>query len=303
MMTKLRHTLHLAEVALYCEVDLNDTDNESSRWTEGEWNDFDSKRTMLERIMEKEKAEPGYLAAHKPILARIIDWIEWCKSHLEWEEYRQLWSIPIATFSDYSGSQVERANAKVLMKRYPWLSQRDGGHGTEWLGISPPDLFDVDPQSFEEFRNDVTSLDDYPCLDEEALSECEREAETEALDNWALDDFKSAVEKMLINADDLTEEAAESLVELFNEVNSDYLTRFFYKAAEKANEYWIIETGGGAWIDVKKVANSLTTEDVEDFLVEVEQDKSGKVALEQAQAVISAVEELFPKPPGRKWLD
>lgn len=299
-MEKLRYSLSLAETALYMEVDLNDSDNESFHWTEGEWNDFTAKRAMLERIMERDKREPGYIAAHKPVLGRIIDWIEWCRTHLEWEDHRQIWNIPLATFSDYSGSLVERSNAEVLLKRYPWLVQRGGGHGTEWLGISPPDLIDVTVESFSEFMNDITGLDDYPLLDEERHSEMEVEAWGEAWENWVGSDFKSEVMSNLRNADDLTDEAAEELCDQLDEVDDEYLFTFFNKAAERANEYWIIETGGGAHIDVKRIANSLTTENVEEFLVEVEQDKCDKLAY---QAVLPAVKELFPNFERRKWLD
>ena len=85
---------------------------------------------------------------------------------------RVFFAIPLATFSDYSGCSVERANARLLNDDSDikeWMSMRRGSHGTEWHGFTESDIFQMDDETITQLDDIFGSLADYPCLDDEAI--------------------------------------------------------------------------------------------------------------------------------------
>jgi len=170
------------------------------------------------------------------------------------------------TFSDYSGGSVERANVRAWRERFSdsasrlWWCEMWGGHGTEALGFHPG-LWRAARLGSDAARAMVEaleSLDDYPLLDDEALSEIEMEAQSEAWESWAGGDYRRALASELdatLSAL-LGDEAAELLgseVDL-SEAPDTALFSLFLACSDSAGIYWEIETGGGASLDVERLA-------------------------------------------------
>jgi hypothetical protein len=146
--------------------------------------------------------------------------------------------INLASGSDYSGDSVTVSNYRVLADEFAdRLVLMYGSHGTYSLAYWAGD---------EEIEERLASLDDYPVLDEDDLSEVEREAEEEAWNTWLADDLAA-----LIDPDD----------------RLDWLSADAFSAAfwqwlyEDDNEhhvgYWLHETGNSAHIDLDRIMERL----------------------------------------------
>jgi hypothetical protein len=151
------------------------------------------------------------------------------------------WFIPdLLSGSDYSGGSVTVANHRAFLREYGernGIHKLAGGHCTYAVAIHVSRLADDDIRECFEF------LDDYPCLDDETLSEVESEAEDTAWEFWAESDFKRELVKVFPEREDH-----------IDTLDSEAIRAIFEDAAEAANEYWINETGNSAWIDLERVA-------------------------------------------------
>lgn len=182
-------------------------------------------------------------------------------------------------YSDYSGCQVERANVTVLVHdrdmvmRWPmsgihWNAEHtvfqpiELNARTEWVDVEVDP--DVDAIEFygghgstelwlldsEETRETLDALDDYPAVSDEAVSEAEMEAETDAWDNWLRLDLMSTL------PDDVADDAPEgtlSLREAAESMSGD-MWECYREACEATNTYPEIETGGGVYVDLDRIA-------------------------------------------------
>lgn len=149
-------------------------------------------------------------------------------------------------YSDYSGCSVERANFRAFTEQFKagegeWWFKAWGGHGTEAIALIPG--AELDDETAEELRETFAGLENYPCLDDEALSEIEMEAENEAWESWARHDFTRGLVKLFPDHEEAIDNASDETIR-----------EIFETARETANEYWEIETGGGAWIRIEKIA-------------------------------------------------
>jgi hypothetical protein len=98
--------------------------------------------------------------------------------------------LEYATFSDYSGSTVERANYTVIIDgwqaRAEWLKTTYGGHGTAGIVIDVLAWLNAiaredDDSGAADLLEAIVALEDYPLIDEDAHSELELELEEAAL--------------------------------------------------------------------------------------------------------------------------
>jgi len=185
--------------------------------------------------------------------------------------YYTVFALDFCTFSDYSGTCVERANNKHFKEKYPFISEEVGGYGTVWTVINPNDL-DESSEEYNEFLEEYRSLLEYPVIDDELLSETELEAEIEAWNNWARDDFIDLLDKKFES--ELEEHNCIDLEEYFekyckkNDIDidfDDFVLALFKQARQNinVNEYWIIEEGGSAWIDIENIANNIAWNDIQ----------------------------------------
>lgn len=170
--------------------------------------------------------------------------------------------VPCASGSDYSGSTVEKSNAKVFEETYgenEWVHSVYGGHNTYAVAVGLTGLLGCDEDTFDAICEALEGLADYPLLDEEAHSELEMELSDEAWDSWAKGDFIRALEKAF-------EDDAE-----FEWPDDSTLRKFFEDKREEANEYWWCEGyGPDMYVRVDKVVEGITFDDLEKWAVRYE---------------------------------
>lgn len=160
------------------------------------------------------------------------------------------WFTPEATSgSDYSGCLYHRANANTILAIVESCGCPDctaddgriveisGGYGTFGIAIRG----DVQcPEILEAYA----AASDYPIMDENEWSRLEMEAQDDAWESWAEREFRSALETRFD-------------VEIEGE-----LSALFHDACERANEYWENEQGPSMYINVKRVADVVTRDDL-----------------------------------------
>lgn len=161
-----------------------------------------------------------------------------------------LWFVSNYTSgSDYSGTTAEKSNYNVIleeaerlaeeMEDETWFQTFHGGHGTYAIA------FHVD-KTPDEIVEMLEGLENYPVLDESAMSELETEEEGEAWENSYRDDYRRALEKEF-------DGDAEG-------VDDDELFKHFMEWSDKANEYWE-HSVEGPYIDVDKIAKKAAKEE------------------------------------------
>lgn len=179
-------------------------------------------------------------------------------------DYDGRFELSMCSYSDYSGGLIEQTNQKVFMENYSFLSTVRGGAGTVAAIVDPEDLPE-ESGDFDQFLEDYTSLEGYPCIDDDVWSELKVQAEIEAWASWVSQDFEGYLE-------DKIGEPLEDLVERFveeHEVKIDYdefLSKLFEYARMKTNLYYQEETGGGIYIDVDKVGEGIGEHTIEAML-------------------------------------
>ena len=168
------------------------------------------------------------------------------EAHRSYNRYEPFYALSMCTFSDYSGCDVERSNARVLAREFPeWEGVVYGGYGTEWHGFSRSDLLRMESDDFEGIMETIGAMSNYPVLDDENLAEVEMELQNEAWSNWAESDFRHGIISL---AADISPEIEESVEDYLDTIDDDNLFSIFHKACEEENEYWECETGGGMYI-------------------------------------------------------
>lgn len=148
--------------------------------------------------------------------------------------------------SDYSGGTAYRSNYNVFLEEFgdlPGVYDISGGHGTYAIGIRLDSLND-------DMLDILHGLEDYPVIDEEAMSELETEQEDEAWENWTRSEFTRALTQKF---PDLEEE--------IEDLSNDQLFELFRESADKANEYWEHDAEG-ARINVKRIVETIDEEDI-----------------------------------------
>ena len=177
------------------------------------------------------------------------------RRYCDWEDYAGMWEPKNTGYSDYSGCMVERANAEYWTTNYGIFEQVHGGHGTVWTGIPHDNLVDLDEDVYERLEQDFINLEDYPCLDDELLSEMEFRAKQEYWESYG----RKELRKELIQQagyDVLAHLAAvymsdEDLDHLFQEGDMDQQLE--------------IETGGSVYFRVERAAEDIPV----DVLIEM----------------------------------
>lgn len=161
------------------------------------------------------------------------------------------------SFGDYDNScAVERSNVRVFEEMYADCKGKDwikitGHYGWECIAVR---LSSENTEIIETLKY----LENYPCLDDQDVSLMEMEMENESWDNWIKDDLIKELKKLDPNNEniyneDITDE--NKLMEYYNELK------------KRANEYFIVESGGNGYIDVEKLANYANCDELANFLV------------------------------------
>lgn len=151
---------------------------------------------------------------------------------------------------DYANScSVEIANRKVFMEKFgdvDGVYELYGGYGSFGVAI----LASVDNDEMAEL---LASLNNYPVIDDDALSETEMELQEEAWDNWAQSDFVSALEKF------------NEIEDLDDWLDGDEVYQLFHWASDEIGQWWECESGGNMYINVEAIAQHCTMDDIRRF--------------------------------------
>ena len=142
--------------------------------------------------------------------------------------------LPYSSGSDYSGDSVTVANYRTFLDEHGdiLITASQGWYGDYTILAHVDDCREDGP-----LWDALNDLAGYPALDDDVLSEVEREAETEAWESWLSQDVRAT-----IDPDDDLDWLAD-----------DLLRRAFEEASAEQGEYWINETGNSAYIDHERV--------------------------------------------------
>lgn len=121
---------------------------------------------------------------------------------LDSDEYGSAYVVlPYTSSGDYVGSRVETSNCEVLRENYPDIvCVKHYGCGSTaarvWLG----DLVDSMATNHQSHAiwDDLKSLESYPVLDEQRMTELEMEDMQEAWDWWAQSDLMGAIFNLVV---------------------------------------------------------------------------------------------------------
>ncbi len=211
-------------------------------------------RELPEEMDEPEDEETDYLVKS---MAHSVEPRLWVEANMEYEPYPELYCFKYTSFSDYSGTYVERSNAKFLRDTFPKLFvMKTGGHGTEWTGISKDDLDLINLEEFEELKKVHTDLENYPVLDDDLQSDMETEAEGEAYNDWIKADFYKELVKAVSERYEDTEEEAEIMAKLealHDDEDQSPLDGLFWDSYHDSNENFEVEEGGSFYIHLDRV--------------------------------------------------
>lgn len=167
--------------------------------------------------------------------------------------------------SDYSGDSCNVANYKTLIKiatdegilcTEVWPVY--GGHGTYAVAIRLSCTNDA-------ILSALRSVEDYPVLDDDLMSQIEMDAQDDAWQSWAASDFRSYLSSNLTDDAD-TDDEYEERETLVDDATDESLRELFDVTADSIGEYWQIETGNSAYIDVQRIAKEISLEDARNYL-------------------------------------
>jgi hypothetical protein len=164
-------------------------------------------------------------------------------------------------YGDYDSScMVERSNQKIFLEAYEnekGVFSISGDYGSSGIAISVKYLLNSENEKAEEILNILHGLNNYPCLDDEDMSNMEYEAYHEAMTEYGTEDcMKALSEKLHVDVYDYDEKKFE---EFLDEKDSH------------GNPSWIIESGGGCYIEVDKMIEGITFDQVKPFLIDYEE--------------------------------
>jgi hypothetical protein len=180
-----------------------------------------------------------------------------------WQSMSLLWVSDYCQSGDYGGSVHYLSNARELLASFssPECRELIGSYSSHGVAIDPRYLS-------EELLESLESLESYPILNEEALGELELELQGEAWENYLRSDFSRSLERLLCDLlsahyEDGDEDRAEQSVESLSE---EQLWELFSRTADENGIYWESQHND-SWIDVDKVAQSLSEEQLLSLLL------------------------------------
>lgn len=178
--------------------------------------------------------------------------IEWAKKNLEWNEHAEMYVVRLASFSDYSGSMVERANSAFLLKTFPKLVGVESGNaGTVWTGVKEENLRFASKHTFEDFKEVIESLEDYCSLDDDLLSQMEMEAYNDYWNEEGRVELRTALYDRMPTVESELAVALlskEDLFQIFRDNDNGGIME--------------IETGGGVYFRADALADKISPDEV-----------------------------------------
>lgn len=193
-----------------------------------------------------------YYGELKPLSKITPEIIQDRLNNPEWRD-NDMYLIPAyMSYGDYDNScMVERSNRKIFLEEYREESgvfTISGGYGSAGVAISFKWL--LDPANEERAQSIIdllNALSDYPCIDDEDMSNMEYDAFIESLNDWGIEDTKRALatkHRIIVNDYD-----QEKLKELILEID------------RYGNPVYMIESGGSCYIDIDRMIIPKITKD------------------------------------------
>jgi len=165
-------------------------------------------------------------------------------------------------YGDYDNScMVERSNYKLFLEDYKeekGIFRFYGGYGSSGIAISiryllNPDNEDIAGEILELLRD----LNDYPCIDDEDMSNMEYDAFIESLDNFAIRECNDLL-------------SHQYLIEVYD-YDQDKLKEVLLESDRNLNyPSYEIESGGSCYIDTKRLIEKVTLTDYFNSLIDFE---------------------------------
>lgn len=165
-------------------------------------------------------------------------------------------------FSDYDNScMVERSNHKIFMEEYGDLAfvfSVYGGYGTTDIAISLKGLLDpANEEKAQSIIDVLNGLNDYPCIDDEDMSNMEYDAFLEALDSFAIRECNDLL-------------SYQYLMDVYD-YDSDKLKEVLLESDRNLNyPSYEIESGGSCYIDTKRLIEKVTLNQYTACLIDFE---------------------------------
>jgi hypothetical protein len=153
-------------------------------------------------------------------------------------------------YSDYDNScMVERSNLKLFLEEYgdlPYVFKVYGGYGTTDIAISLKGLLDpLNEDKADEIIGILNNLNDYPCIDDEDMSNMEYDSFIESLDSYAIRECNDLLSKQfLLDVYDFNEDMLKEIL-LESDRNLNYPS-------------YQIESGGSCYIDNERLIEKVT---------------------------------------------
>lgn len=176
-----------------------------------------------------------------------------------------LLEVPYTTGSDYSGDSVTVSNYRRIWEDYkdkiPELFQMYGDYSSYGLLITRRAL-EAEEENAAELRDVIDKLVNSYCVyDEDDMGLVELEAESESWDNCYRYDYRRELERLELIAD--CEEDSTDDVPYLDDEQLFSLVRL---VMGRENVYWTHETGNNAYLDVTRLAENTTDEDIQSVL-------------------------------------
>jgi len=191
---------------------------------------------------------------------RVLNGLEMVKDQLKEVD---IFLIPkYMQYGDYDNScMVERSNYKLFLEDYKeekGIFRFYGGYGSSGIAISiryllNPDNEDIAGEILELLRD----LNDYPCIDDEDMSNMEYDAFIESLDNFAIRECNDLL-------------SHQYLIEVYD-YDQDKLKEVLLESDRNLNyPSYEIESGGSCYIDTKRLIEKVTLTDYFNSLIDFE---------------------------------
>jgi|WetSurMetagenome_2_1015567.scaffolds.fasta_scaffold77906_5 hypothetical protein len=176
---------------------------------------------------------------------------------------RDIFLIPnYMQYGDYDNScMVERSNYKLFLENYKeekGIFTISGGYGSSGVAISLNYLLNPDNEDKAQNIIDLlNSLNDYPCIDDEDMSNMEYDLFLESLDSFEIRDCNDLLSKQF-------------LLEVYD-FNEDKLKEILLESDRNLNyPAYEIESGGSCYIDTKRLIEKVTLNQYTGALIDFE---------------------------------
>ena len=182
----------------------------------------------------------NYLASHRRMLDKeLIDEDgQVCYGYPKYVSDGKYLEVPLTTYSNYSGGTCEHANCNCFLDTFGSLAgvhEMYGGHGTRGVLIEYK-LY----ENNHEIRDTIDSLNEYPVMSDNFLSDLESQLEIDSWEGWVKDDLIRELETRGI---------------AYPEDEVD-LQAQFYRIVNGSDTYFFFEDAVSANIDIEKIVDS-----------------------------------------------